>query len=393
MQRSNAGLALATALAVATVTFASAGAGPVHVQVDQGGATEYGAGYSVGNGTDCFIVTPHHVVETAQKDEITVTDGQGHQTKANVYKESAQDDMALLKANSPGAIECPADWPDGTAAAAAAQGAKWLTARKVNGNGGVQQSRWFVASSSPDALKLEPYSDKDQLQKGDSGSSVFADNVLVGMVVRAGTGDGTADVVTQARIFGLFNADVAPGARLVALLQPITYRNQENPYATVAAREFIGGRTPLALQEIALDPRRGAMTALPAASQVPEGIDYVVLGSLVEIGSTREANKNYKPPKPNADEGSFGTRLLKSMGSALTGKNEDAPYYVIYNIDVDVQVLDVKKNSSARNLERLSFRFPQKPADDAGELQKSAVQQAVTQAMDKTFRKYGLPLR
>lgn len=393
VKKSNVGLALGAALAVVALTVGSAGAAPVHVQVDQGGATEYGAGFSVGNGTDCFIVTPYHVVETAQKDEITVTDSQGHQSKANVFKESPHDDMALLKANSPESIECPADWPDGTAAAAAVKGAQWLTTRKVDGNGGLKQSRWFVASSSPDMLKLEPYGDKDQLQKGDSGSSVFADNVLVGMVVRAGTGDGSADVVSQARIFGLFNADVAPGARLVALLQPITYRKQENPYATVAAREFIGGRTPMALQEIALDPRRGPMTALPAVDQVPEGVDFVVLGSLVEISSTREANRNYKPPKAGGGEGSLGTRLLKSMGSALTGKNEDAPYYVNYNIDVDVQVLDVKKNSSARNLERLGLRFPQRPTDDAGELQKSAVQQAVTQALDRTFRKYGLPLR
>lgn len=368
-------------------------AAPVHVQVNQGGGTEYGAGYSVSNGTDCFVVTPHHVVETAEKDEITVTDSQGHQTKANVFKESPQDDMALLKVSAPGSIECPTDWPDGTAAGAAASGAKWLTARKVNGNGGVKQSRWFVSTTSPDTLTLEPYSDKDQLQKGDSGSSVYADNVLVGMVVRAGTGDGTADVVTQARIFGLFNADIAPGAQLVALLQPIVYRNQENPYATVAAREFISGRTPLALQEISIDPRRGPMTTLPQAGQVPKDIDYVVLGNLVEIGSVREANKNYKAPNAQKDDGSFGTRFLKSMGSVLTGKNEDAPYYMIYNVDVDVQVLDVRRNTSARNLERIAVKVPQRPSDNAAELQKSAVQQAVTQALDKTFRKYSLPLR
>ncbi len=378
---------------VAALALTSALASPVHVKVDQGGGTEYGAGYSVSNGTDCFVITPHHVVATAQKDEITVTDSQGHQSRANVFKESPQDDMALLKVNTPGAIECPEDWPDGTAAVQAAKGAKWLTARKVDSGGRLQQSRWFASSTSADELVLEPYGDKDKLQKGDSGSSVYAEDTLVGMVVEAGTGEGTVNVVTQARIFALFNAEVAPSERLVALLQPILYRNQENPYATIAAREFIGSRTPLALQEIALDPRRGAMTSLPQASEVPEGIDYVVLGSLVEINTSREANKNYKPPKPNEDKGSFGSQLLKSMGSALKGKNEDAPYYVTYNIDVDLQVLDVRKNSSARNLERRALRFPQRPADDAREMEKSAVQQAVAQALDLTFRKYGLPLK
>lgn len=381
------------ALSCLSCFLASATAAPVHVEVSQGGTTEYGAGISVSNGTDCFVITPHHVVETAQRDEITVTDERGRKVRANVLKESPENDAALLKTNEPGVIECPQDWNDGAAAAAAIQGAPFLTAKKVNGTGGARQSRWFVAGSTPETLTLEPYGEKDSFQKGDSGSAVFAANVMVGMVLEAGTGDRSATAITQQQIFALFNADVAQATALVALLQPIVYRNREEPYATVSAREFIGARTPLALQEVGIDPRRGPLTALPDAAQVPKGIDYVILGNIVDIGTQVERNPNYKPPNQQKDKDSFGSKLLKSLGSAVTGKHEDAPNFRSYNIDVDLQVLDVKRNSAARSLERVTLKYPQKQGDDPRELDKSAVQQAVANAMERTFRKYSLPLR
>jgi hypothetical protein len=379
---------IATGLLVASFAGAAV-ATPVHVQVDQGGKKEYGAGYSVSNGTACFVVTPHHVVETAQRDEITVTDAAGRQAVANVFKESPEYDAALLKVSEPVNIDCPQEWSDGARTEQSARSAEWLMARKVNGTGGMRQTRWFVSTVSGEELKLEPYGAKDRLEEGDSGSSVYAGEELLGMVVSTGTGDGTVTVVTQNQLFALFNAELAPSRQQVALLQPVYYRNQVNPYATVAAREYLGSRTPLVVQVAAPGPRAAA--ALSSAEQVPAGVDFVVVGNILDVNTTREANPNYKPPSQRKDEGSIGTRLLKSLGDSLKGQSADARYYVTYNIDVEVQVLDVGRNSVARNLERRALRVPQRDGDDPRELEKSAIQQGVTQAMDLTFRKYGLP--
>jgi hypothetical protein len=52
----------AFAAACAALTTLGANAGIVHIQVQQRAGTEFGAGYTVGRGQECFIITPFHVV-------------------------------------------------------------------------------------------------------------------------------------------------------------------------------------------------------------------------------------------------------------------------------------------------------------------------------------------
>ena len=63
-----------------------ASAGLVHIQVQQRAGMEFGAGYTVGRGSDCFVVTPFHVVQFAGTDSITVTDAKGSSAKARLLK-------------------------------------------------------------------------------------------------------------------------------------------------------------------------------------------------------------------------------------------------------------------------------------------------------------------
>jgi hypothetical protein len=388
--RNKGSIRLTIALGLASTT---AFASPVHIEVAQGRSTIYGAGFSVSNGDSCFVVTPKHVVETAQSNEITVTDGQGQKAKAEVVKLAPADDAALLKLSSNGAFDCAQPWADGMEAATAIRKAKWLIARHVDADGGIQQTRWFVANAGRELLALQPFSDKDALRKGDSGSALYADDVLVGMIVASDTKDANISAIPQAQLFSLFNNDLTAPKERVALLEPITFRNQPDTYATYAAREYLTKNTPLSVSEAPMSAR-GAPGRLPNAEPaVPEGVDFVVSGTIVEITQRQIANPNYKPnAQAQFNSASFGNKLLKSLSNTVLNKNETAPYLLVIDVDVEINVTDVKKHSVGRDLERRSIQV----ANDGTprtDLQQNAVQNAVTQAMDATFRKYGLPMR
>ena len=219
----------------------SALAGIVHIQIAKRSATEYGAGYTVGRGSDCFIVTPYHVVQFAAADGISVTDTKGSTAKARLLKGSEEFDAALLQVAVPHTLDCPADWSDGSNAASAIGGAPFLVARKVDDNGRVMQTRLFAASTTREQIELQPFGKNDELREGDSGSALYAGADLVGLVTAVDTKTKQAKALTQAQIHGLFGADVLPGAARTAVLKPLTVRKAENPYATAAAHDYLTG--------------------------------------------------------------------------------------------------------------------------------------------------------
>ena len=225
----------------------TASAGLVHIQVQQRAGAEFGAGYTVGRGSDCFVVTPFHVVQFARADSITVTDAKGSSAKARLLKGSEEFDAGLLQVAVPHTLDCPADWSDGANAAAAIGAAPFLVARKVDDTGRVMQTRFFASSTSREQVELQPFGPNDELREGDSGSALYAGDQLVGLVISVDTQSKQAVALTQGQIHGLFGADVLPGARRSAVMQPFTYRRVEEPYATVAAREYLAGAADLEL--------------------------------------------------------------------------------------------------------------------------------------------------
>ena len=362
----------------------AASAGLVHIEVQQRAGTEFGAGYTVGRGSDCFVVTPFHVVQFAGADSITVTDAKGSSAKARLLKGSEEFDAGLLQVAVPHTLDCAADWSDGANATAAIGAAPFLVARKVDDNGRVMQTRFFASSTSREQVELQPFGPNDELREGDSGSTLYAGEQVVGLVVSVDTQSKQAVALTQGQIHGLFGADVLPGARRKAVLQPFTFRRAEEPYATVAAREYLAGPADLELTNLAID------------GKLPAGVQYVVGGQIVDLRTTRQANPNYKPPERAPSNESIGEQLFRNLGRRVTSEVDEAldrdsesRYLQTFNIDVQVEITKVADNTKVVNLERRSYEI----ADDGAtvaDLQKTAVADAVREALALTLQKYPL---
>lgn len=358
---------------------AEASAGIVHIQVKQRAGTEFGAGYTVGRGSDCFVVTPFHVVQFASADAITITDAKGSAAKARLLKGSAEFDAALLQVEVPHTLDCPADWSDGANAAAAVGSAPFLIARKVDDNGRVMQTRFFAASTSREQIELQPFGPNDELREGDSGSALYAGDALVGLIVAVDTKSHQAVALTQSQIHGLFGADVLPGARRRVAMQGFTYRRAENPYATVAAREYLAGPGQLDV------------------STATDGADYLVAGQIVDLTTTRKANPNYKPPaRATSNDESVGRQLLNNLQRRMTSevnealdRNTEAQYLSIYNVDVQIEITKTADNSKIVNLERRSYEIADTGAT-AADMEKTALSNAVRETLEITLQKYPL---
>jgi hypothetical protein len=377
-------VALALVGAALAGTAQTALAGIVHIQIAKRGATEYGAGYTVGRGSDCFIVTPFHVVQFAAADAITVTDTKGSTAKARLLKGSEEFDAALLQVAVPHTLDCPADWSDGANAANAIGGAQFLVARKVDDNGRVMQTRLFAASTSREQIELQPFGKNDELREGDSGSALYAGTELVGLVTAVDTKTKQAKALTQAQIHGLFGADVLPGATRTAVLKPLTVRKVQNPYATAAAHDYLTGA-----QVQVVDP---ATDGKPL-----QGTQYVIAGTVVDVTSSRIVNPDYKPPeRATKDDDNLGRQIFKTLerrmntevNSALQ-RNTEARYLTVFNVDVQFEVTKVLDNTKQINLERRSYKFPELGAP-AADMEKTAVSTAVREALEATLKKYPL---
>jgi hypothetical protein len=362
----------------------AASAGLVHIQVQQRAGTEFGAGYTVGRGSDCFVVTPFHVVQFAGPDSITVTDAKGSSAKARLLKGSEEFDAGLLQVTVPHTLDCPADWSDGASAVTAIGGAPFLIARKVDDTGRVMQTRFFAASTSREQVELQPFGPNDELREGDSGSTLYAGDQVVGLVVAVDTQSRQAIALTQGQIHGLFGADVLPGARRTAILQSFTFRRAEEPYATVAAREYLAGTAGLQMLNAGAD------------GSVPAGTEYLVGGQIVDLRATRQANPNYKPPEKAANDESLGRQLFRRLEERVTNevdealdRNSESQYLQVFNVDVQVEITKVADNTKVVNLERRSYELAE-AGTTAADLQKTAVADAVREALALTLQKYPL---
>ena len=378
-------LGIQAVLAAVLACFAtSATAGIVHIQIAKRGGTEYGAGYTVGRGSDCFVVTPFHVVQFAAADAITVTDTKGSTAKARLLKGSEEFDAALLQVAVPHTLDCPADWSDGASAANAIGSAQFLVARKVDDNGRVMQTRLFAASTTREQLELQPFGQNDELREGDSGSALYAGSELVGLVTAVDTKTKQAKALTQAQIHGLFGADVLPGATRTAVLKPLTVRKAENPYATAAAHDYLSGA-------------QVQLLSTAADGKPPQGTQYVIAGTVVDVTSSRIVNPDYKAPeRAKKDDDNIGQQLFKTLQKRVNSsvndalqRNTESQYLTVFNVDVQFEITKVLDNQKQVNLERRSYKFPELGAT-AADMEKTAVSTAVREALEATLKKYPL---
>jgi hypothetical protein len=360
-------------------------AAPVHIEVDTGRTQEHGAGISVGKGAECFVVTPLHVVEFART--IIVTDSKGRSAKAIRYQAPDGVDAALLKVETGHTLECPEDWDDGSSGQAAIHEADFLISRKVKQRG-MQQRRFFLGGESSTTLSLQPFSstEADRLVEGDSGSSLYAENRLIGMIVSVDTASGSGSAIKQSQLHALFGGLVLKQSVERALINPVYYRNTENRYATSGVRDFIDARTPF--EAVTLDAPTAAANLQNQrrgnAPVYPDNLDYIVSTSIIESRARNEQNPNYKASA--AKESNVGKKLLNSIGG------RSARYLYVSNIDVEVQILKPKENRQMTHIARLEYKVALTDSVDKQELRTELPVRAAVDALHATMLKYDLPV-
>ena len=201
-------------------------AAPVHISVTTPMGEEFGAGISAGNGLDCYVVAPLHVVEIALT--ITVTDRRGQSASASRYQAPDGVDAILLKVEDGHRLDCPEDWDDGSAAEASLYDVEFLVSKKIK-DGGVDQRRFFPSSITSTTISVQPFSSgqANQLMEGDSGSSLYARNLPLGMIVKVDTKTGEGEAIKQSQLHALFSTHILGQTAKVALVSPVYYGASE----------------------------------------------------------------------------------------------------------------------------------------------------------------------
>ena len=376
---------LATALLVIAFPL-QALAAPVHLEVEKRTGLEHGAGISVGKGSECFIVVPHHVVQSERG--IKVTDKNGRSASAEPFQEYEEFDASLLKVEKGHSLDCPEDWDDGAAGDSVLQEADFLISRKVKQRG-MQQRRGFLGGDSSTTISIQPYSptESDRFVEGDSGSSLYAKNRLVGMVVAVDTATGEGTALRQSQLHALFGSLVLEQSVQRALVNPVYFRNREDRYASVGLRDFVDAETELSV--VTLDAATAAANLQGqrrgVAPKYPPNLDYVVSALIIDNRARNEANPNYKASA--AKEKNFGKQILNSIG------NRGTRYIYVANIDVEVQILEPEQNQQITHLAQLEYKVPLTEDVDRAALQKQLPTRATVDATREAMLKYGLPVR
>jgi hypothetical protein len=361
-------------------------AAPVHISVATPmGTQEFGAGISVGKGAKCFIVAPLHVVEIAQT--ITITDRRGNTALATHFQAPDGVDAILLKVEDNHSLVCPEDWHDGNAAEDAMYDAEFLISKKVKA-GGMDQRRFFPGSVTSTTISVQPYSASkaDRLMEGDSGSSLYAQNMLLGMIVSVDTSTGEGLAIKQSQLHALFSNFMLDPAIRIALINPVYQGYQENRYATTAVTNFIETRTPFAAMQMSpavaktnlTNERRGI------APQYPENVDFVIKSTVISNQSSRIANPNYDHAKSQTKN--FGQQLVNRVSA------KDFRYYHVANIDIEVTLVDLKTDRRTVHIERSQFKTPMTGDVDQRTLANDATVNATIDALVVAMNKFGITI-
>ena len=358
-----------TLLMVPVLLVVRAGASPVHVMVNEDSTPTYGAGFSVRRGQECFVITPNHVVDFMAPDGARITDATGRTGLASMVKTVVEFDAALLKMKSNDAIDCGEEWQEFADTGRLVSDAEYLTGVKQDGNRRQVKQRFFVSSLSLTHIELEPFSRRDSIERGDSGTTLYVNDTPVGMILEVHPSEGTGIAITQSQLHGLFGNDLMSEEILNIAIAPIMYRSRENPYATIAVQDLLAENDRLRVVETTLDPR----TRQPL---LPDDVDYVVSGKILDVSYERVKNENYKSEAKR--DNSFGDKLLNS----LTQKNQTERYFTDYMIDIEITIYDMEEDTSIRNLERQSLQIREQRTQDTD---KTATSTAVSAALRATL--------
>jgi len=169
-------------LAISTACAGHARAQSVHIQ-----GREVGQGIVRQVGTECFIVSPEHVVANSPTYAIR---GEGLARASAELATTFADDLAALRV-LPGNLTC-APWTEIAGFSDFIRQLNEGVVHTVNADGSL--SKRFVRISDSDGryIRVRPMSTEDALFQGLSGSAVYGQNKLIGILqsVEADTGGG-----------------------------------------------------------------------------------------------------------------------------------------------------------------------------------------------------------
>lgn len=358
---------------------------PVHISVETPMGKAFGAGISAGNGRDCFVVAPLHVIEIALS--IKITDRNGRSAPASRYQSPDGVDAILLKLEDGHGLDCPEDWNDGSAAEDSINDVEFLVSKKIK-DGGIDQRRFFPGSITSTTISVQPFSSgaANRLIEGDSGSSLYARNQPLGMIVKVDTKTGEGEAIKQSQLHALFSSYILAQTAKVALITPVYYGAAENPYATVAVKDFVDERTPFDAMEmppaLAAANLQNVLRGMPEI--YPDNVDYVINSKIIANNTRQEANPNYS--NNSRKTSNLGQQMLNSLGS------RDFRYYQISNIDVEVSIVMPKQKQQMTHIERLEYKTPMKDDVDLRQVALELPTKASVDALYATMVKYEMPV-
>lgn len=379
--------AFAQALVCCLVLLSSAGAAPVHVKVTDG-SQEKGGGFTIRNGDRCYAVTAAHVVNTAT--DIVVIDQNGREEKAKIKLAEHADyiDLALLSVEFRNlALECSEDWPD---AAMAKQLIKrtlnstrrHVVARVMDDTGRLTNKDLTLESGDDQDLVLVPARDGHKIEPGDSGSPIYADGELIGIIRSVDKATGRVMATPQTVVDGSFRTTVIRTRRPLVALASVNYGNKRHHHATDAARQFFRRKNGLDVADAGSDRKSGL--------KIPNGASYVVRGDIRAYKVARQANPNYAPPSKGR-KNNTSTLLDEFHDAVVKGQQQSsrksaaAKYINTYSLDIEFRIDDLKANNSQVFLFSHTENVPIRDASEpqARNVVRRAVQRALRQTVEE----------
>ena len=209
-------LSLATVLALPTAGVSQDL--PPNVYVDGG---DTGQGVLRARGSECFLITPHHVVaKTLGSVKIT---GERTVHGAAELLRVVPGDIAILRVMERGTLPCP-EWngaADVSALLRKASGGH-LSVKEADGTSTIVPVTFRTVDT--DTVEIRPSARGDEIRQGMSGASLIVNGALAGLLLTTNNGVGTVTRIDN--ILRLTESFFAPGAtadsatarRLVSLL-------------------------------------------------------------------------------------------------------------------------------------------------------------------------------
>lgn len=248
-----------------------------------------GGGYTIANGSQCFVITAAHVVKDSAEEmvrTVSVTDVRGMQRTATPIKESPTHDLALLKIDDPVGFLCNRVWSDGANARNEAKSSKEIFLERHNGAGDERRIQLkYAGNRGPAGLVFSAaYSSQTyKASQGDSGWPIFSiSGELLGIAESVSSGTSEVVALSQAVINATFASDVVSNRAYRILASQVTLNGR---------REYRSGTVSLL----------GVLQARGGVIPIERDPFYMGTSSWSGNVDAKLARRSPRPPIPDAD--------------------------------------------------------------------------------------------